>query len=151
MLVDLLRGAFLHLLRHADGAQPVHVGFRAVVRLVLLPVAEVVEVVAGLAHPVRTHLADDGRVEVPHRLVQDRRHRGGVHQVGDFLRASRIDAFPRIADAIDGGIDEFLLDGVLQNDVAVIVERLLLFERECLGHDSPPYLTPVVILRDPRT
>ena len=122
VVVDLIGGPRLDFLRHADGAQPVHVRLRAVVGLVLVPVAEVVEVVAGLAHPVRTHLADDGRIEVAHRLVEDRRHRGGIHQVGEILGAADVDPLLGIADAIDGSVDEVLGHGVLQDDVAVVVE-----------------------------
>ena len=135
--VDFRLRALLDFLRHADGTQAVHVRFGGVVGLVALAVAEVVEMVAGLADAAEAHLADDGRVEVAHRVVQDGRDGRGVHQVRHRCLAARVVALFRLGVAIERRLHQFLRDGVLHDDVAVAVERPLLFQSE-RGQGSLP-------------
>ena len=132
-LVDFLRRAFLHLLGNADGTQTVHVRLGAIVGLILVAVAQVVEMIACLADLVETNLADDGRIEVAHRIVQYRRHSRFVHQIRHRLLVAGILAFLGIAMAIQRGVDEALRNGILDDDVAVPIERLLLLQCQC-GH-----------------
>ena len=102
-------------------------GFRRVVRLIPFVIAQIVEAAAGRPHRVEAHLADDGRIEVAHRVVQDGRDGGSVHQIRHRLLAAGVLAFLGVRVAIERRVHQGLRDGVLHHDVAIAVEGLLLF------------------------
>ena len=89
--------------------------------------------VAGLPDAIGPDLADDRGVELADRLVQDRRDGGSVDQIRQLLCRARVDALDGIADAFPRSVDEVLRHRVRQNDIAIAVERFLLFERQRVG------------------